>query len=55
MFYLDVPNVNDPPPGWYEFVTSLGTPNAAGSWTLVNRATGDRGDIVRPAVSRERH
>jgi hypothetical protein len=51
-FFLDVPNDNDPPRGWYVFRTSIGTPNAAGKWILTDRAVGDRGDLVRP--SRER-
>lgn len=48
LFYLDVPNSNDPPPGWYVFMTSVGTPTAGGRWTLTNRPASDRGDLVRP-------
>lgn len=48
MFFLDVGNDNDPPRGWYEFRTTIGTKNSAGTWTLTSRATGDRGDLVRP-------
>jgi hypothetical protein len=51
-FYLDVPNDNDPAPGWYEFVTSVGTPTSAGTWQSIGRAVGDQGDIVRPSQER---
>lgn len=50
VFFLDVPNGSDPPRGFYSFMTSVGTPTAAGTWTPVDRTAGDQGDLVRPVT-----
>jgi hypothetical protein len=54
LFYLDVPNVSDPPPGWYIWTTTITSRTSAGVWTLVNRPASDHGDIVRPVHDRDR-